>query len=48
MRRVALTGVGIISPLGTGKEKSWNGVIEGRSGIREITRFDASEFAVRI
>ena len=48
MRRVAITGLGIVSPLGTGLERSWAGAIEGRSGIREITRFDASAFPVRI
>jgi len=48
MRRVVITGLGLVSPLGTGVEKSWNGALEGRSGIREITRFDASGYPVRI
>lgn len=48
MRRVAITGVGIVSPLGTGVAKSWGGAKEGRSGIRHITRFDATAFPVRI
>ncbi|MDP2690544.1 MAG: beta-ketoacyl-ACP synthase II [Deltaproteobacteria bacterium] len=48
MRRVAVTGLGIVSPLGTGLERSWKGAVEGRSGIRGITRFDASSFPVRI
>ncbi len=48
MRRVAVTGVGIISPLGTGLKASWGGAKEGRGGIRQITRFDASNFPVRI
>ncbi|MBI5739758.1 MAG: beta-ketoacyl-ACP synthase II [Nitrospirae bacterium] len=39
-RRVVITGVGMITPLGTGTEKSWNGLIEGRSGIRKITHFN--------
>jgi 3-oxoacyl-[acyl-carrier-protein] synthase II len=47
-RRVVVTGVGVISPLGIGIERSWKGVIEGRSGIREISRFDATGFPVRI
>ena len=47
-RRVAVTGVGIISPLGTGLKKSWEAAKEGRGGIREITRFDAKGFPVRI
>jgi len=49
MRRVVVTGVGMVSPLGTGVEKSWSGAVEGRSGIRAITRFDTSnDFPVRI
>lgn len=48
MRRVVITGLGIISPLGTGVKKSWHGALEGRSGIRGITRFDASNYPVRI
>jgi 3-oxoacyl-[acyl-carrier-protein] synthase II len=48
MKRVAITGLGIISPLGCGIEKSWSGITEGRSGIRAITRFDAANFPVRI
>lgn len=47
-RRVVVTGIGIISPLGTGIEKNWKGIIEGRSGIRRITRFDAANFPVQI
>lgn len=48
MRKVAITGLGMVSPLGTGVEKSWNGAREGRSGIRRITKFDAGVFAVKI
>ena len=48
MRRVVVTGLGIVSPLGTGLQKSWEGAKAGTSGIREITRFDATEFPVRI
>jgi 3-oxoacyl-[acyl-carrier-protein] synthase II len=47
MRRVVVTGLGITSPLGTGLEKNWDAVTNGRSGIGPITRFDASEFPVR-
>ncbi len=39
-RRVVITGLGMITPLGTGTEKSWKGLIEGRSGISNITHFD--------
>jgi 3-oxoacyl-[acyl-carrier-protein] synthase II len=48
MRRVVITGMGLVSPLGTGLEKSWQALVEGRCGIREITRFDASAYPVRI
>jgi 3-oxoacyl-[acyl-carrier-protein] synthase II len=47
-RRVVVTGIGIISPLGIGNEPSWQGLIEGRSGIDTITKFDPSAFACRI
>jgi len=47
-QRVVVTGLGIISPVGTGKEAFWEGLIEGRSGVRRITHFDASEFKTQI
>jgi 3-oxoacyl-[acyl-carrier-protein] synthase II len=47
-RRVVVTGIGMISPLGIGNEPTWNGLIEGRSGIGLITKFDATAFACRI
>lgn len=48
MRRVAVTGLGIISPTGTGLEKSWNAIKEGKSGISAISRFDTTDFTVKI
>lgn len=48
MRRVAVTGLGIVSPLGIGTDRCWKAAVEGRSGIRAITRFDAAGFPVRI
>ncbi len=48
MRRVAITGIGLITPLGTGVDKSWKAAREGVSGIRTITRFDAADFPVKI
>jgi 3-oxoacyl-[acyl-carrier-protein] synthase II len=36
-RRVVVTGVGLITPVGIGVEESWKGLIEGRSGIRKLT-----------
>jgi 3-oxoacyl-[acyl-carrier-protein] synthase II len=41
-RRVVVTGLGLVTPLGTGTEATWEGVVAGRSGVRRITRFDAS------
>ncbi|MFC2123144.1 beta-ketoacyl-ACP synthase II [Bacteroidota bacterium] len=47
-RRVVVTGLGAITPLGIGVEKSWQAICEGKSGIDTITRFDASNFKTRI
>ena len=47
-RRVVVTGLGIISPLGNDLASSWDGIVNGRSGIAEITHFDASAMATRI
>jgi 3-oxoacyl-[acyl-carrier-protein] synthase II len=47
-RRVVITGLGIISPVGNTIPEAWDNIVSGRSGIGEITRFDASAFPVRI
>ena len=46
-RRVVVTGMGIISPLGIGVEENWSAIINGKSGIGPITRFDTGSFPVR-
>lgn len=47
-RRVVITGLGIMSPVGNTIESAWDNLINGRSGIGPITRFDASEFNSQI
>ncbi len=47
-RRVVVTGVGLVTPLGTGVEKNWTALLAGRSGIGPITRFPADDFPSRI
>jgi 3-oxoacyl-[acyl-carrier-protein] synthase II len=47
-RRVVVTGIGMISPLGIGNEPTWQGLLEGKSGIDKITKFDATNYSCRI
>ncbi len=47
-RRVVITGLGVVSPLGLDTPSTWAALLEGRSGIDRITRFDASEYPCRI
>jgi 3-oxoacyl-[acyl-carrier-protein] synthase II len=47
-RRVVVTGLGMVTPLGIGVEKNWEAVCAGKSGIGPITRFDASDFSCQI
>lgn len=47
-KKIAITGLGVISPLGTGRDKFWSGLREGRTGFKEITLFDTSPFAVKV
>jgi 3-oxoacyl-[acyl-carrier-protein] synthase II len=46
-RRVVITGIGLVTPLGSGTERNWQALIAGRSGIGPITLFDCSDFPVR-
>ncbi len=48
MRRIVITGLGTINSIGNNVEDSFNAVVDGKCGIREITLFDAREFSVRI
>jgi 3-oxoacyl-[acyl-carrier-protein] synthase II len=47
-RRVAVTGLGLVSPLAVGNAPNWEALLAGRSGVGPITRFDASPFTCRI
>jgi 3-oxoacyl-[acyl-carrier-protein] synthase II len=47
-RRVVITGLGMISPLGTGNELTWSGLLAGKSGIDRITKFDATQYPCQI
>ncbi len=47
-RRVVITGLGIVSPVGNSVEQAWRNILAGRSGIARITRFDVSTFPVQI
>lgn len=48
LRRVVITGMGIVSPLGVGVEKNWQRLTAGQSGIRAVTRFDVSDITSQI
>jgi 3-oxoacyl-[acyl-carrier-protein] synthase II len=47
-RRVVVTGVGLVTALGTGTEETWKGLCDGRSGVGPISRFDSTEFSTKI
>src|SRR3712207_3572017 len=47
-RRVVITGLGCVTPLGIGREAFWRALVEGESGIRRIESFDVSDSPVKI
>jgi hypothetical protein len=47
-RRVVITGMGCVTPLGIGREAFWSGLVSGKSGVRRIEAFDPSSFPVQI
>lgn len=47
-RRVVVTGVGVVSPVGVGTEETWSNLLAGKSGVGAITRFDTTGFAARM
>src|ERR1700716_2598341 len=47
MQRIAITGIGSVSPVGLSTDEAWEALLAGRSGIAEITQFDASDMPIR-
>jgi 3-oxoacyl-[acyl-carrier-protein] synthase II len=48
MQRIAITGIGSVSPVGLSTDEAWEALLAGRSGVAEITQFDASDMPVRV
>ena len=47
-KRIVITGIGVVSPIGIGKDAFWQALKEGRSGVKPITLFDTSDFKVKV
>src|SRR5688572_31735955 len=48
MRRVVVTGIGLLTPLGQGRELTWKRILEGKSGAGTISAFDISDYACKV
>ena len=48
MKRVVVTGLGLVTPLGCGVNHNWNNLLSGTSGCNEITKFDPSDYKCKI
>ncbi len=48
MRRVVVTGLGLVTPLGCGVKLAWDNIIAGHSGLSAITHFDVSDLPARV
>ena len=48
MRRVVVTGLGLVTPLGCGVEETWKALLEGRTGVRRVEEFDVSDLAAQV
>ncbi|MCK5330442.1 MAG: beta-ketoacyl-[acyl-carrier-protein] synthase II, partial [Candidatus Marinimicrobia bacterium] len=46
--RVVITGLGVVAPIGTGKDEFWQGLISGRNGVGQVTHFDASDYRAHL
>ena len=46
-RRVVITGIGVVSPIGNTRQDFWQGILDGRSGAGPITRFDVTDFRTK-